>query len=158
MSRFAGTLALALLVPALRLPAQQPATRAAQIRQQRAETQKSPLAPDTDKIEDAVVWANEHGLLTLFSRGWHGVTPTIGGMINGSGIGLGAQFLRADLYEGKFVIRSSARFSFSQYQLYDFEVGLPRNRAHGRGHSGLEGRRGVGLVRLPRREGHRLRR
>jgi outer membrane protein assembly factor BamA len=110
----------------LGLSAQQPQTRAEQIQQQREETYKSPLAPDTDKIEEAIIWANEHGLVTLFSVGWKGLTPTIGGMVNGSGIAGGAQFLRADLQRGNFVFRTSARASFRQYLFYDLELGLPR--------------------------------
>jgi outer membrane protein assembly factor BamA len=106
--------------------AQEPRTRAEQIQQQRDATFKAPLEPDTDKVEQALAWANQHRLLTLFSSGWHGLTPTIGGMINGSGLAAGIQFLRADLWGGDFVIRSSARFSTREYQLYDFEVGLPR--------------------------------
>jgi outer membrane protein assembly factor BamA len=106
--------------------AQQPRTRAEEIQRQRDATFKAPLEPDTDKIEQALAWANEHRLLTLFSSGWNGLTPTIGGMINGSGMAGGIQFLRADLWGGDFVVRSSARLSTREYQLYDFEVGLPR--------------------------------
>lgn len=105
---------------------QQPASRAEQIQQQRAETFRSPLASDSDPVEEAVKWANDHGLLTLFSSGWKGFSPTLGGMVNGSGFSSGLQFLRADLRNGGFVIRSSARLSSHQYQLYDFETGLPR--------------------------------
>lgn len=108
------------------LPAQQPSTRAEQIRQQRDATSKSPLTPDTDKLEAAIGWANEHGLLSLFSTGWKGFAPTIGGMVNGSGFAGGLQFLRADLWGGKFVVRSSGRVSTRDYQLFDAEVGLPR--------------------------------
>lgn len=108
------------------LMAQEPETRAHQIQEQREKIYKSPLESDTDIVERAVIWANEHHLLTLFTRGWKGVTPTIGGMVNGSGFSLGAQFLRRDLERGDLIVRSSARFSASQYQLYDFEIGLPQ--------------------------------
>src|SRR5215210_2504740 len=107
-------------------PAQDAKTRAEQIQQQRAATFKFPIKPDTDKVEQAIAWANEHRLLTLFSAGWKGFTPTIGGMINGSGVAGGIQFLRPELWGGNLIVRSSARLSTSQYQLYDLEVGLPR--------------------------------
>lgn len=106
--------------------AQQPDTRAEQIQQQRAETYKTPLEPDTDKVEQAIEWADENGLLRIFSVGWKGLTPTIGGMINGSGFSGGAQFLRTDFWTGNLILRSSARASIRQFQLFDFEVGLPR--------------------------------
>jgi outer membrane protein assembly factor BamA len=108
------------------LQGQEPGTRAEQIQRQRAEIYKSPLEPDTDKVEEAIKWANDHKLLTLFSSGWKGVTPTLGGMINGSGFSSGIQYLRRDNWGGEFVIRSSARVSMRKYQLFDMELGLPR--------------------------------
>lgn len=118
--------AFLLLALGAAVQAQQPATRAAQIQQQREETSRSPLTPDTDKVEEAIEWADDRGLLTLFSSGWKGLTPTIGGMVNGSGFSGGVQFLRADLLKGNLVLRTSARLSTKQYNLLDFEVGLPR--------------------------------
>ena len=47
-------------------------------------------------------------------------------MVNGSGFAAGLQFLRADLRDGGFIIRSSARISTRQYQLFDAEAGLPQ--------------------------------
>src|SRR5207248_3741063 len=86
----------------------------------------APITPDTDVVEQAIKWADDHGIMTLFSRGWKGLVPTMGGMVNGSGFAAGLQFLRTDLRDGDFVIRSSARISTKQYQLYDFDAGLPR--------------------------------
>lgn len=106
--------------------AQQPGSRAEQIQQERAATLAAPIKTDTDAVEQTIKWANDHGILTLFTRGWKGFTPTLGGMVNGSGFAAGLQFLRADLRDGNFVIRSSARISTKQYQLFDVEVGLPR--------------------------------
>jgi outer membrane protein assembly factor BamA len=108
------------------LLAQETGTRAEQLVRQRAETFKQPVEPDTDAVEDAIAWANTHRILTLFSSGYHGFTPIIGGLVNGSGMAGGIQFLRADLWDGKFVLRSSARITSKLYQLYDFETGLPR--------------------------------
>src|SRR5215203_5200723 len=79
-------------------PAQEAKTRAQQIQQQRAAIFKLPVEPDTDKVEQAIAWANERRLLTVFSAGWKGFTPTIGGMINGSGVAGGIQFLRPELW------------------------------------------------------------
>jgi len=106
--------------------AQQPDSRAEQIQQQRAATLATPVQPDTDAVEKTIKWVNDHGILTVFSRGWKGFVPTLGGMVNGSGFASGLEFLRADLREGNFVIRSSARISTKLYQLYDAELGLPR--------------------------------
>jgi outer membrane protein assembly factor BamA len=106
--------------------AQQPRTRTEEIQQQRDAVFKAPTEPDTDKVEEALAWANEHGLVSLFSVGFNGLTPTIGGLNNGSGLAGGIQFLRPDLRGGRFVFRSSARVSSNLFQLYDLEIGLPR--------------------------------
>jgi outer membrane protein assembly factor BamA len=116
-------LALVLMSPAF---AQQPESRADQIESQRKTTLATPIQKDTDNVEQAIKWANDHGLLTVFSRGWKGFAPTLGGMVNGSGFAGGLQFLRDDLENGGLVIRSSARISNRQYQLYDFEIGAPQ--------------------------------
>jgi hypothetical protein len=108
------------------LTAQTPSTRAGQIQQQRAELAKIPVAPDTDRVEQTIKWVEQNGALRLFSRGWKGLTPAIGGMINGSGFAGGLQFLQADFRDGAYVLRSSARVSTKEYQFYDLEMGLPR--------------------------------
>lgn len=100
-------------------------TRAEQIQRQREATFQTPIEPDTDKVEEAIAWANKHGIFTIFSRGWKGITPTIGGMINGSGIAGGLQLLRTDLWDAGAVFRSSARVSTHGYQLFDLELGIP---------------------------------
>jgi outer membrane protein assembly factor BamA len=114
--------ALFLLIPAVAAMAQ---TRAAEIEKQRDATAKIPISPDRDKIEDVVSWANDHKLLTLFSVGYKGFSPILGGLVNGSGIAGGVQFLRRDFLNGKLILRSSARLTTRLYQLYDFEVGMP---------------------------------
>lgn len=106
--------------------AQDPATRAEQIQRQRGETFRSPIDDDTDMVEKAIMWANEHRLLEIFNRGFHGLVPTVGGTIAGGGFALGPQFLRTDLLGGRMIFRTSARFSTKFYQLYDLDVGLPR--------------------------------
>lgn len=103
-----------------------PTSRAEQIQQQREETYRSPYTPDEDPLERAIIWARDRKLLDVFSGSFFNVSPTIGGMVNGSGISLGAQFLRQDLFGGQLKLRSSARFSVLGAQLYDFEVGAPR--------------------------------
>jgi outer membrane protein assembly factor BamA len=116
---------LSSMVLSLTLMAQdRPGTRALQIEQQRLTAYKSPIEPDTDKVEDAIKWASDHRLLQVFS--YKGFTPIIGGLVNGSGIAFGLQFLRQDLLNGNLVMRSSARITTRQYQLFDFETGLPR--------------------------------
>jgi hypothetical protein len=116
---------LLLGVLALTAYAQNVETRADEIRRQREAFHRSPVVKDTDPVEEGLKWAQQHGLMTIFSRGWKGVTPTFGGMINGSGFGTGLQFLRPDLRDGKLVVRTSARVSTRQFLLFDGEIGLP---------------------------------
>lgn len=105
--------------------AQDPDSRAGQIVQQRDATFRTPLAPDTDPVERGVLWMKKHHLLDVFSAGWHGVTPIVGGMVNGSGLSGGLQFLRQDLAHGQVIARASARISTRGYQLLDAEIGAP---------------------------------
>ncbi|MCC6587274.1 MAG: BamA/TamA family outer membrane protein [Bryobacterales bacterium] len=104
----------------------EPATRAEEVERQRYLLHQTPFDPDSDPIERGLKWANDRHLLTIFSEGWNGLTPTIGGMINQSGFAAGIQFLRPDLMQGRLLLRTSARVSTRAYQMADFEIGLPR--------------------------------
>ncbi|MGI8741182.1 MAG: hypothetical protein ACR2NN_01165 [Bryobacteraceae bacterium] len=62
----------------------------------------------------------------MFSKGWNGLTPTLGGLVSGSGLGGGVQWLQPGLLDGRLSLRSSARISTRAYQLYDVALGMPR--------------------------------
>lgn len=116
---------LILLAGAAHLWSQEADTRAAQIEQQRSATSKSPLDPDTDRAEQTIAWLQKHQVMDVFTKGWNGFKPTLGGLVSGSGVGGGVQWQRRDLLDGNLVLRSSARISTSAYQLYDVELGMP---------------------------------
>src|SRR5438067_8644825 len=73
--------------------AQEPDTRAAQIEQQRSTTFQPPTVPDTDRVEQTIAWLQKHELMDIFSKGWNGFTPVLGGLVSGSGVGGGVQWL-----------------------------------------------------------------
>ena len=108
------------------LPAQQPQSRAEAIQEQRAATFRSPYKSDTDPVERAIEWAYDTGTYDILRYGWHGFHPTTGGLINRSGAAFGLQYLRRDMGPLRATLRSSGRISWRGYQLYDFEIGMPK--------------------------------
>jgi outer membrane protein assembly factor BamA len=103
-----------------------PSTRAEEIERQRTVMSRTPVGPDTDIVERAVLWAYDKNIVQFISRGVWGLTPAIGGMVASSGFGFGLQYLRPDLLDGNMIVRASARVSARAYQLFDFEIGMPR--------------------------------
>jgi hypothetical protein len=105
--------------------AQESPTRADQIQQRRAELSRQPVEADEDPVERVLKYAHEKKLTRLFTYGYEGLVPTLGGLVNNQGFAAGVQFLRPDFWNGKAIIRSSARGSTGLAYLFDAEVGMP---------------------------------
>ncbi len=104
---------------------QQAPTREEQVQQRRTELAGQPVERDQDPLERFLEYAYEKKLTTIFTYGWKGVVPVLGGLLNEQGFAAGAQFQRHDLRDGKVAVRASARGSIYSAYLMDTELGLP---------------------------------
>src|ERR1041384_6061355 len=76
---------------------QAPRSRSEQIEQQRDLMARTPVSPDTDPVERAVIWLYDKKIIQFFTSGWNGISPTAGGMVDYAGVPLGMKYLRNDL-------------------------------------------------------------
>lgn len=114
------TLALAACSP---MPGQN--TRAGEIereRQQKAANLK-PDVPGT--LERVIRYATTGEALEQATRGIPGLHLRVGGLVSGSGLAAGPEYLRRGLAKGNVVFRASARASYKLYQRYDLQLTLP---------------------------------
>ncbi|MBS1855284.1 MAG: BamA/TamA family outer membrane protein [Acidobacteria bacterium] len=85
------------------------------------------LEPDeTSKPERVLVAIKDRRLVERFTSGVAGFRLKLGGLVSGSGFAVGPEYLRRDLADGGFVLRTSASVSAKRYQLYDLQFTFPK--------------------------------
>lgn len=123
--RFLMGLLLAILTGAAILPAQ-PLTREALIQQER-EAKAARLAPErVSKWEDRIRLINEKKIPQRLSYGYNGLRVKAGGMITQGGFGIGPEYFREDLLNGRLEAQLSYQISTRAYQR-----GIVRLRSRG---------------------------
>jgi outer membrane protein assembly factor BamA len=90
---------------------------------QKAATAK-PAQPN--KIERALVRFKEGELMERFSDGLGGFHAKIGGFAAGNGFGLGPEYRRNGLLDGRLNFRASAQASFRVGQRFDLDLAAPK--------------------------------
>ncbi|MDZ7639190.1 MAG: BamA/TamA family outer membrane protein [Bryobacterales bacterium] len=123
--------AIATLLPALAqdaLAAQdaQPQTRAAVIEAARDKKAASLKPDDPNKWEQALSRVKDEKILERLTAGFAGFRIKFGGLAPGAGFAIGPEYLRRDLADGNFIVRSAAQISFSGAQKLDLELTAPK--------------------------------
>ena len=78
------------------------------------------------RTEAALNFVKEHKLLERVTAGVAGVRVRLGGLITGSGLAAGPEYLRRDLLNGNMTFRAAAIASLRKYQLIDTELSFPK--------------------------------
>ena len=124
------TIALAAILYLCPFLSAQVSSRAAEMEAARARKGQS-LAPDEPtSLERGLVYVRDKKILERISAGIAGFRVKLGGMVSGSGLGLGPEYLRQDLANGRIIFRGAAQHSFKRYQKYDLQFTLPSSKQH----------------------------
>lgn len=106
-------------------PAQEPATRAEAIENER-EAKAATLAPDEVSPAERRLRAFKDGkYLERFAAGYNGLRVKVGNMVTGGGFAIGPEYFREDLLRGQLTARASAQISTRAYQKYEAQAILP---------------------------------
>ena len=85
------------------------------------------LQPETvTPTERRLIEFKESRILEKLTFGVGGLRLRFGGLITGSGFGLGPEYFRDDLLNGQAQFRATAQFSTQLFQLYDTALSLPK--------------------------------
>ena len=104
----------------------QVSTRGGQIEAAPEKKSQRPMPEKTGRLEQAVRYIKERKILEWFTGGIGGFRVRLGGLVSGSGLALGPEYLRRDLAGGGVAVRGSVRASLKRYQLYEVELGFPK--------------------------------
>lgn len=109
--------------------AQEP-SRAAEIEAAR-DKKASELTPDEpSKVERNLTLIKDRKIIERLSTGFNGLGVKFGGLATGGGFALGPQYTRGDLSKGRIQVRSSAVFSFQNFQKYDAQLNVIPDRSN----------------------------
>lgn len=107
----------------------QETTRAAVIEAER-DKKAAALKPDEPtKAEQVLTRIKDDKIIERLQAGYNGLRGRLGGLATGGGFALGPEYARQDLARGKLQLRSSAVFSFRNFQRYDLELRAPETRS-----------------------------
>ncbi|MEZ5351272.1 MAG: BamA/TamA family outer membrane protein [Bryobacteraceae bacterium] len=126
-----GSRTLLLLGTLLPLAAQQPATRIEVLEQQRAERNRAIAAesqarPESEKKGGLFSKIDTRAVIDALSGGGTGLSMRFGGLVTGSGFGLGPEYYRPDLANGNIAFRAFAVGSIRKYYLLHTSLSFPR--------------------------------
>jgi len=111
---------------ALGTPSVSGQSRAEEWERQRIEKASALTAPNRGGLESGIYQFEDRRILERFENGFAGFHPKLGGMSTGSGFALGTEFRNDALAAENLLIRIAGQGSFSGYQLYETQFGLPR--------------------------------
>jgi outer membrane protein assembly factor BamA len=94
----------------------------------REKKQQDIRPPERTGLEQFLYNFREKRIMERFAAGWHDIHPKMGGLQTGSGFAMGAEYRRSRLWQGVLDIRATGLLSMRRYQLYEFQVGMPRLR------------------------------
>jgi outer membrane protein assembly factor BamA len=100
-----------------------PRTRAEQIEQARAAKTAALKPEEVTPAERVLREIKNQRILERISEGYNGLRVKLGGMVTGGGFGIGPEYLREDLLEGRMFVRGSAQASTRQYIKLEAETG-----------------------------------
>jgi Omp85 superfamily domain len=100
-------------------------TREAEIERQRDQKAANPGLDKPDKVERALDWAEDDEVLERLTVGYYGWNLRFGGLIQGSGFGLGPEYRRNSDFLGGNTFRVGAQLSTKLYQKYYTRWTLP---------------------------------
>lgn len=104
-------------------------TRTARIEAER-DRKAGALAPDEPtKAEKVLTDFKDNKVLERIQAGYNGLRGRLGGLATGGGFALGPEYYREDLAKGDVQLRSSAVFSFRNFQRYDLGLMAPETRS-----------------------------
>ncbi len=91
---------------------------------QKSRQRRAPeLAPDEpSNFEQLLNTVRQRKAVRLLTTGISGFRVRVGGLVTGSSIAAGPEYIRRDLAGGNLQFRTSARASFLKFQLYDMEL------------------------------------
>lgn len=116
-------LILILLLWSARASAQE-SSRAAEIEAARGR-KAAELTPDQPSdVERNLTLIKDRKLVERLSTGFNGLGVKFGGLATGGGFALGPQYTRGDLSKGRMQFRTSAVFSFQNFQKYDLQYSV----------------------------------
>ncbi|MGH9631175.1 MAG: BamA/TamA family outer membrane protein [Bryobacteraceae bacterium] len=78
------------------------------------------------KVEQGLIWADEHKVLERLTRGFAGVRVVFGNLMPSSGFGLGPEYYRNELKDGAIQFRTSVRASTGKSMFADAELSFPK--------------------------------
>lgn len=99
-------------------------TRAEEIEAEREQKQLEPEKPA--KMERRLEWLRDARLLDKLSEGQRGFGLRVGGLAPGGGFGVGPQYSKDGLWDGRINLKLGAQASMRGYQKQDLHVELPR--------------------------------
>ena len=89
------------------------------------------LEPDSpSSLERGLIYFKDQKILERITAGVAGFRLKLGGLVTGSGLAIGPEYLRRDLARGRVVFRSAAQTSFKSYQKHDVQLSLPASQRH----------------------------
>jgi outer membrane protein assembly factor BamA len=106
--------------------AQEPATRAEALRQEREEKSKQLAQPESSGLERVLLDLENGRWMERFLSPPEGLYPRVGNITAGSGISIGPGFRRPGMLGGHMDFQASAAASFTKYWLMDTHVQFPR--------------------------------
>lgn len=127
---FALTAWLGSGAPAPQSQPAEPFSRGEQIERERREKAGKLTPPAPDKVEAAFQRLENHGLLRGLFGKYSGMGLRFGGLVTGSGLGLGPAYSRPGLMKENVRLRLSAVGSLKQYYRLDVLVSVPRLFLH----------------------------
>ena len=119
------SLAVCLTAPVI-VQAQEPATRAEELQQQREERAKNLTPPTSNRLERTLMDLESGRLFERLLTPAEGFYPKIGNINSGSGFSIGPGFRHSGMFGGHADFSTFAAASFSRYWIIDARVDLPR--------------------------------
>lgn len=132
--------AFASLVLSSSAAAQEPESRAEELRQQRAEKAKQTKPPQPGSLERGLLWLENERLFERLLNPPEGLYPKVGNVTTGSGFGIGPGYRRPRLLGGHADFQTFALGSFTKYWMIDARLSMPR-LARGRAYVELQAQR-----------------
>jgi outer membrane protein assembly factor BamA len=108
------------------MTAQDDASRLAEIAAQQEAKAAEAKPREPNKVERVFLRAKEEDWVRRFTTGLDGLTPKLGGLAPGTGVALGAQYRRSDLFDGRITFAAGASSSFRGDRKLDVELTAPK--------------------------------
>lgn len=121
-----GVSLAALLLEAAPLRAQEPATRAEELRRQREEKAQHLTPPEPSRLERTLLDLEAGRLFERLLNPAEGFYPKIGNVTAGSGISFGPAYRKAGVFGGHADFSAFGAASFQQYWMLDTRLIMPR--------------------------------